>query len=126
MGKLTVQTHGIHLSKLMYLSKDEFKKMRGLLRSFLGRARRSFKVAPKKEAINSRKRRYDKVTQERTNGMWHYEPTNIISTLELRSGNEDLRRRWARVREYTNEVFDEDSKDLRRMIKGIMNGHLIL
>lgn len=108
----------------MYLSEDEFKKMRGLLRSFLGRARRFFKVRPKKEVIKS-KNRYDKRGQGRTKGIWHYEPTNIISTLELRFGDEDLAKRWARVREYAKEVFDEELVDSRRIVKSIMNGQLI-
>lgn len=90
--------------------------MKGLLRCFLSRTRRFFKVSLEKKAIRSSKR-YDEVTQERTNGIWHYEPSNIISTLELRFGDEDLAKRWARVREYTNEISDGDGKDSLRMAR---------
>jgi hypothetical protein len=98
-----VQAHGIHLRRLVYLSKEEFKFLRLLRKSFLKRTRQFFIKPPRTRFVTKKE-----ASGYPTNGDLRsridnhtpcYEPTNIDAT------RNSLFWRWRRVKEYYRDFL---------------------
>jgi hypothetical protein len=101
-----VQEQGTHLSKLIYLNKEEFNLLKVLRFDFLKRTRRFFENLPKSHFVTQKHRLECPVTQDLNQGNGNtcpdYEPTNILLT------RNSLFWRWRRVKEYYRDFLDKE------------------
>ena len=98
-----VQAHGIHLSRLIYLSEEEFKFLKVLRENFLKKARGFFEKPPKTRAVAEKQPIVNPASKDFIGGIDNYalsyEPTNIVATRNC------LFWSWRRVREYYRDFL---------------------
>ena len=101
-----LRAHGIHLRRLIYLSKEEFKFLKLLKARFLKKRRRFSKrrearsFTAKKELLECPAS--EDLYQANGNGQLCYEPTNIGFAWDSALW------RWRRVKEYHRDLRDMD------------------
>ena len=98
-----VQAHGIHLSRLLYLSEEEFKLLKVLRENFLKKVCGFFEKPPKTRAVTEEQPIAGSTSADFSSGIDSYtrcyEPTNILAT------RNSLFWRWRRVKEYCRDFL---------------------
>ena len=114
-----VQAQGIHIERLVYLSKDEFEFLKLKRVEFLkkwgyfGEGRTKEGLGGKNEAIGG-SRREDLKAGRGSRYTPCYEPTDILAT------RDSLYWSWRRVKEYYQELeedLDNQMKELKKLIR---------
>ena len=107
-----VQAHGIHLSRLIYLSGEEFKFLKVLRENFLKKVRGFFEKPPKTRVVAEKQlitvpTRGD-LQSRIDNHTLCYEPTNMVTTRDA------LFWGWRRVNEYCRDfLIREDNGEAK-------------
>ena len=104
--KWRVQAHGIHLSRLLYLSEEEFKFLKVLRGNFLKKVLGFFEKPPKtrvvaEEQLITGPTRGD-LQSRIDNHTLCYEPTNMVTTRDA------LFWGWRRVNEYCRDFLTKE------------------
>lgn len=98
-----VQAHGIHLSRLIYFSEEEFKLLKVLRENFLKKVRGFFEKPPKTRAVARKQPTASPTTVDLSSRIDNhtrcYEPTNILAT------RNSLFWSWRRVKEYYRDFL---------------------
>ena len=114
-----MQAQGIHLRRLIYISKEEYKILRGLRDSCLKRWERFF-GRRSKPRTNGKKKRVGWPTRRDLDGRYNkilpgYEASKIWDT------RDSMMWKWRRVREYYKEFVDEkDEKAIKEKMYRLM------
>ena len=109
-----VQAHGIHLSRLIYLSKEEFKFLKVLRENFLKKVRGFFEKPPKTRVAARKHPVVSPVTVDLSSRIDNhtrcYEPTNMVTTRDA------LFWGWRRVNEYCRDfLIREDNGEAKEV-----------
>jgi len=109
-----VQAHGIHLSRLIYLSEEEFKFLKVLRENFLKQVRGFFEKPLKTRVAAEKQPIVSPTTVDLLSGIDNhtrcYEPTNILAT------RNSLFWSWRRVNEYCRDfLIREDNGELKEV-----------
>lgn len=117
-GFWRVQAHGIHLSRLLYLSEEEFKFLKVLRENFLKKARGFFEKPPKTRAVAEKQPTASPVSADLSSGIDNhtrcYEPTNILATRNC------LFWSWRRVREYYRDFLVPEENGEAKEVYALM------
>jgi hypothetical protein len=121
LTKRRIQAHGIHLRRLVYLSKEEFKFLKLLRFNFLKKARRFFEKQPRTKFLTKKQplgcpTNRDFLPRIDNNHISYYEPTNIVNT------RDSLFWSWRRVKEFYRDYLDieQESKKKERQVYELM------
>ena len=114
-----VQAHGIHLRRLVYLSKEEFKFLRLLRVDFLKRLHRFFEKQPKAISVTKKQPLLSPTCEDLKpridNHTPCYEPTNIMATRDC------LFWAWRRVKEYYRDFLDLEDNSKAKEVYAIIH-----
>ncbi len=118
-AKWRVQAHGIHLSRLLYLSEEEFKFLKVLRENFLKKVRGFFKKSPKTKAVARKQPTASPKSADLLSGIDNhtrcYEPTNILAT------RNSLFWSWRRVREYYRDFLVPEENGESKEVYALMH-----
>lgn len=119
LQKCIVKEHGIHLSKLIYLSKEEFKFLRHLRFCFLKRARSFFKKQPKAESSAKKQALQRPTTKDLAQGNGKIYP--CYEATPMHYTRDSLFWGWRRVKEYFRDLLDMDNISATREVYALIN-----
>ena len=114
-----VQAHGIHLFRLLYLSKEEFKFLKVLRENFLKKVRGFLEKPPKTKAVAGKQPIVSPATVDLSSRIDNharcYEPTNILAT------RNSLFWSWRRVNEYCRDFLTKEDNGEAKEVYALMH-----
>ena len=114
-----VQAHGIHLSRLIYLSEEEFKFLKVLRGNFLKKVRGFFEKPPKTRTAAEKQPIVSPTTVDLSSRIDNharcYEPTNMVTTRDA------LFWGWRRVNEYCRDFLIREDNGEAKEVYALMH-----